>query len=183
MTDLLDRATTIARQYNYNISEISTKFAQDTPSRVEQEARLRRIAPYLRGELASLDSDAPARKATTIKGITPCAQCGSMNTVVTNGILTCFNRYCGITRGASNRIETVSKPSLVCPKCKSNNFYIAPKNGDLHCFTCGKDSRGIGPRGVSRYTYFCTCGSGQVDVTRDYIRCRACGKKSMKGLH
>ncbi len=155
------------------------KMQQDAVARVDQSARLNRAAAWMRGELASLDSDAPASRKTSYTAsatrcITPCKKCGSHNThTAKNGVFYCFD--CRSIDGVK-----VSMPALVCPKCESTNFFINPKNGDMHCYGCRKDSRGVGPKGRSKYTHYCVCGSGQVDVSATHIICRTCGKRARK---
>ena len=174
----------IITPFKDNDSELGRKYRYDASAREERMERASKGAAYMRGSVSTLDAPARTQRehqmititASAHRCVTPCSRCGGTNTHSTNGKLYCFD--CRSIDGVK-----VSVPSLVCPKCKSNNFYIAPKSGDMHCYGCGKDSRGIGPKGVSRYTHFCTCGSGQVDVTKTHIICRTCGKRASKGLH
>ena len=120
--------------------------------------------------------------ASVTRCVTPCNTCGSHNThTANNGVFYCFD--CRSIDGDRVSMPTARAATLSCPACTSKNFSVEPKNGDLFCFGCKRWSQGIGPKGRSKYTHFCVCGSGQVDITATHVSCRKCGEKAKKGLH
>ena len=153
----------------------STQLAKDAVLRLEATEHASHLAEEMRR------STRPKTTVTASRCVTPCPRCGSNNTHTAGKTFYCFD--CRSINGVRVGLPTARAATLLCPKCKSKNFSVEPKNGDLFCFGCKRWSQAVGPKGRSKYTHFCQCGSGQVDVTRDSIRCRTCGRKSMKGLH
>lgn len=176
----------IIAAYKNNESELGRKYKYDASAREERMERATRGAAYMRGDVGTLDPP-PQRSQKSItytasahRCVTHCSRCGSENTHTQNGKTYCFS--CRSIDGVKVSRPTASKASLLCPKCKGTNFFISPKSGDMHCYECRKDSRGVGPKGISRYTHFCVCGSGQVDVSATHVICRKCGKRAKRGL-